>query len=48
MELAKEIVFRTSKQMEIEDQKTDQKHINYALKMRFEEILRAIPKNLWD
>lgn len=47
-QLAVEIVMRTSRQMELEDQKISDKKLKQAIKDRAEEILRSLPKNLWD
>lgn len=48
MELAIEIVMRTSRQMELEDQKISDKKLKQAIRYRAEDILRNMPKSLWD
>ena len=48
MEIAKEIVMRTSKTMQLEDQKNSKERIEKAIKSRAEEIKSKMPKYLWD
>jgi predicted DNA-binding mobile mystery protein A len=47
-ELATKIVMRTSRQMELEDQKISDQKLKKAIKERTGEIIRSLPKNLWD
>jgi predicted DNA-binding mobile mystery protein A len=47
-ELATEIVMSTSKQMAMEDQKVTDKRLKEAINERTEEIIRTMPKILWD
>jgi predicted DNA-binding mobile mystery protein A len=47
-ELAVKIVMRTSKQMAMEDQKIRDEKLKEAIEERTEEIIRKMPKNLWD
>jgi len=47
-EIAKEIVLRTSKSMELEDQKNAVQRIENAIKNRTSEIILKMPKYLWD
>lgn len=48
MELAEQIVLRTSATMNLEDQKNTMERIRIAIKDRAEEIKREMPKYLWD
>ena len=48
MELAKEIVLRTSTTMNLEDQKNTMDRLRNAIEDRAEEIKREMPKYLWD
>jgi predicted DNA-binding mobile mystery protein A len=48
MEIAKEIVMRTSNTMQLEDQKNSNERIEKAIKSRAEEIKSKMPKYLWD
>jgi len=48
MEIAKEIVMRTSNTMQLEDQKNSKERIEKAIKSRAEEIKSKMPKYLWD
>lgn len=48
IKLATKIVMRTSRQMELEDQKISDKKLKKAIEDRAEEIIRTLPKNLWD
>ncbi len=45
---ATEIVMRTSKTMELEDQKVNQERLNQAIKDKAKEISSNLPKYLWD
>ena len=45
---ATEIVMRTSKTMELEDQKVNQERLNQAIKDKAKEITSNLPKYLWD
>ena len=47
-EIAKEIVGRTSVNMNLEDQKNSESRLKKAVKERAEEIKREMPKYLWD
>ena len=47
-ELARNIVLRTSTQMNLEDQKISDERINKAIKEKTEEIKNEIPKIIWD
>ncbi len=47
-QLATKIVMRTSNQMELEDQKIANKKLTQAIKERTKEIIRTMPRNLWD
>lgn len=46
--LASKIVHRTSQSMQLEDQGNSNNRIETAIKERKEEILREMPKALWD
>jgi predicted DNA-binding mobile mystery protein A len=48
IQLAKEIVLRTSNTMHLEDQGNSKKRIEKAIEERAEIIKREIPKILWD
>jgi len=45
---ATEIVLRTSKTMELEDQKVNQERLNQAVKDKAKEISSNLPKYIWD
>ena len=45
---ATEIVMRTSKTMELEDQKVNDERLNKAIKDKAKEISTSLPKYLWD
>ncbi len=47
-ELARNIVLRTSTQMNLEDQKVSDERIKKAIKEKTEELKNEIPKILWD
>jgi hypothetical protein len=47
-EKAREIVARTSVNMNLEDQKNSKSRLEKAVKERAEEIKREMPKYLWD
>jgi predicted DNA-binding mobile mystery protein A len=47
-ELARQIVMATSKQMTMEDQKVGEKRLREAINERTEELIRTMPKILWD
>ncbi len=48
LELAREIVMRTSISMKLEDQENNPKRIQKAIIEKATEIKNEIPKNLWD
>ena len=48
LELAKQIVERTSIQMNLEDQKINETRLKQALKEKAEEISKEMPSILWD
>ena len=48
LEIASEIIQRTSKSMELEDQKVTQKRLKEALNDKSKEIYNKLPKYLWD
>jgi len=48
LELAKQIVERTSIQMNLEDQKINEFRIKQAVKEKAEELTKEIPSILWD
>lgn len=48
LEIAKDIVVRTSQTMQLEDQENTQERIEKAIKNRAEEIKRKVPRYLWD
>jgi len=48
IELAEEIVFRTSVTMNLEDQENSKKRIKKAIKEKSEEIIVEMPRYLWD
>jgi predicted DNA-binding mobile mystery protein A len=48
LELAKEIVLRTSGTMNLEDQENTMERIRDAIKDRAEQIKNEMPKYLWD
>lgn len=47
-ELAKEIVLRTSNTMQLEDQENTEERIAKAIQEKKEEIMRKMPRYLWD
>ena len=47
-ELAKQIVERTSVQMNLEDQKNPEERIEKAINEKTKELARLMPKYLWD
>ena len=48
LEIAKEIVLRTSVNMSLEDQKNSEKRLRKAIKEKTLEIQQEMPKYLWD
>lgn len=48
MEIAKEIVQRTSTTMQLEDQANTKERLDKAIRSRAEEIKMKMPKYLWD
>jgi predicted DNA-binding mobile mystery protein A len=48
LEMAKEIVMRTSVNMSLEEQKNSEKRLRKAIKEKTLEIQREMPKYLWD
>ena len=46
--LALKIVYRTSHSMKLEDQENSQQRLAKAIQERKEEIIREMPKALWD
>jgi len=48
LEIAKEIVMRTSNTMQLEDQENSKARLEKAIKNRAEEIKTKMPKYLWD
>jgi predicted DNA-binding mobile mystery protein A len=48
LEIAKEIVLRTSVNMSLEDQKNSEKRLRKAIKEKAFEIQQEMPKYLWD
>ncbi len=46
--VARSIVHRTSNTMELEDQKVSDERIEKAVKIKTEEIIRTMPRYLWD
>jgi predicted DNA-binding mobile mystery protein A len=48
IEIAKEIVMRSSSTMQLEDQKNSKERLEKAIKSRAEEIKSKMPKFLWD
>lgn len=47
-ELAKEIVLRTSNTMQLEGQENTEERITKAIQEKKEEIIRKMPRYLWD
>ncbi|HRE95931.1 MAG TPA: XRE family transcriptional regulator, partial [Flavobacteriales bacterium] len=47
-ELAKKIVMRTANTMKLEEQSNSKKRIATAIRERTSEIIRTMPKMLWD
>jgi predicted DNA-binding mobile mystery protein A len=48
VEIARDIVSRTSKTMELEEQGNSRERLEKAITNRAEEIKRTMPKYLWD
>ena len=48
LEVAREIVMRTSHSMKLEDQENSEERIKKAVKDRAEKIKNELPKYLWD
>lgn len=48
LKIAKEVVWRTSNSMSLEDQENNQIRLENAVKSRMEEIKNEIPRYLWD
>jgi len=48
LEVAREIVLRTSHTMKLEDQENSKKRLEKAINSRAEEIKNKMPKYLWD
>jgi predicted DNA-binding mobile mystery protein A len=48
LEVAKEIVMRTSNTMQLEDQENSKERLEKAIKNRAEEIKTKMPRYLWD
>jgi predicted DNA-binding mobile mystery protein A len=48
IEIAKDIVLRTSNTMQLEEQENSKARIEKAIKIRAEEIKTKMPKYLWD
>lgn len=48
IKLAKEIVYRTSVSMELENQKTSEERINKAIQEKAKELIAKMPGYLWD
>ncbi len=48
LEVAREIVLRTSHSMKLEDQENSEERIKKAIKDRAEKIKNELPKYLWD
>lgn len=48
LEIAKEIVYRSSHTMMLEDQENSEERIKKAIKSRSEQIRNELPKYLWD
>lgn len=48
LEIAKDIVMRTSNTMQLEDQENSKARLEKAIKNRAEEIKTKMPKYLWD
>ena len=48
MEIAREIVLRTSASMKLEDQENSAERIEKAIKEKTNEIITSMPKYLWD
>ncbi len=46
--LAKEIVLRTSNTMQLEDQENTEERISKSIQEKKEEIIRKMPRYLWD
>ena len=47
-EIAEKIVLRTSRTMELEDQKVKDQRLKKAIQERTEEIIAKMPRYLWD
>jgi predicted DNA-binding mobile mystery protein A len=48
LEVAKEIVMRTSNTMQLEDQENSKERLEKAIKNRAEEIKTKMPRYIWD
>lgn len=48
MEVAREIVMRTSHSMKLEDQENSQDRLQRAIEQKAEELKRTLPKYIWD
>lgn len=48
IELARELVLRTSHSMKLEDQENKQERLEKAIKSKANEIITKMPKYLWD
>jgi predicted DNA-binding mobile mystery protein A len=48
LEIAKDIVMRTSSTMQLEDQENSNERLQKAIKNRAEDIKKRMPKYLWD
>ena len=48
LEIAQQIVLKTSHTMALEDQQNNPKRINKAIKDRAQQIINEMPKYLWD
>lgn len=48
LELAEEIVIRTSNTMQLEDQENTDERIKKAIQEKKEELMRKMPRYLWD
>jgi len=48
LEIAEKIVLRTSRTMELEDQKVKDQRLKKAIQDRTEEIIAKMPRYLWD
>jgi hypothetical protein len=48
LELAREIVLRTSQSMKLEDQEVSKESVDKAIHERAKELQNEMPRNLWD